>query len=510
MENKYLTSFSRHTALQYVVFLVISIIYLFVASPYTSPSNPYYNCDSGIFYTIGNGINNGLLPYRDLFDHKGPLLFYIYALGALIINDKGGVFLLQALSLALSFLYIYKLCRLFLTNKETAFVILIIMSILPGCIGEGALSEEWSLPISLIPLYFVTQNLVTTPQITQLSNNRWLMLGVCTGLHSMIRLNNASITCGIVLFFITSLLCARRIRELLVALHVLILGVGIAVLPFAFYFYIQGSFPDFCNGTFLHNINYAMSGASNKPEGFWLSWITKTSATPLILFFGYALARKKSITLDLFCLFATVALVSMAFLIPGHGYPHYYTTYVPCIVIALILCFMMKAQTLVSISSIGLLVVPYFKGAISLVSCGLICIFFPGHPTEKQLQLESGGDFRKIITEDNLDKVLALDTTADIYLYTHATPAYKYFILQNLHSQTSPGLVEELNALFSSTNSPKYVILNHSPDGKETEIRNLSYERVKAALTSRYERVAWGKMKPNGRSQAYSLYQKID
>lgn len=78
MHDKYLTALSRHTALQYAVFLVISIVYLFVVSLYTSPSNPYYNCYSGIFYTLGNGINNGLLPYRDLFDHKGPLLFYTF------------------------------------------------------------------------------------------------------------------------------------------------------------------------------------------------------------------------------------------------------------------------------------------------------------------------------------------------------------------------------------------------------------------------------------------------
>ena len=69
-----------------------------------STSSPLYATnfwtDTNIYFTIGRGIRHGLMPYRDLFDHKGPLLYLLYALGALI-SEKGfiGVFALEALSL---------------------------------------------------------------------------------------------------------------------------------------------------------------------------------------------------------------------------------------------------------------------------------------------------------------------------------------------------------------------------------------------------------------------------
>ncbi|MDH6355503.1 hypothetical protein M2132_001848 [Dysgonomonas sp. PH5-45] len=40
--------------------------------------------DINVYFTIGKGWMNGLLPYRDLFDHKGPLIFLIYGIGYLI------------------------------------------------------------------------------------------------------------------------------------------------------------------------------------------------------------------------------------------------------------------------------------------------------------------------------------------------------------------------------------------------------------------------------------------
>ena len=57
--------------------------------------------DTNIYFTIGRGMTRGLMPYRDLFDHKGPLLFILYALGAAISDTSFiGVFALGALSLA--------------------------------------------------------------------------------------------------------------------------------------------------------------------------------------------------------------------------------------------------------------------------------------------------------------------------------------------------------------------------------------------------------------------------
>ena len=62
--------------------------------------------DVNCFFTVGRGITHGLVPYRDLYDQKGPLLYFVYALAALI-SEHGffGVFVIEALLFSL-FLYL--------------------------------------------------------------------------------------------------------------------------------------------------------------------------------------------------------------------------------------------------------------------------------------------------------------------------------------------------------------------------------------------------------------------
>ena len=87
----------------------------------TSPLYQYMGFDSAIFKTIGLGILQGKLPYTDLFDHKGPVIFYIDALGQWLIPGKAGIFLLQILSLSLALYFIFRTVSLFVSSK-TAFI----------------------------------------------------------------------------------------------------------------------------------------------------------------------------------------------------------------------------------------------------------------------------------------------------------------------------------------------------------------------------------------------------
>ena len=71
---------------------------------FCSGTSPLYNghdwTDANTYLTMGRGLLHGVVPYRDLFDHKGPLLYFVYALGALL-SPSGffGIYLLQAAAL---------------------------------------------------------------------------------------------------------------------------------------------------------------------------------------------------------------------------------------------------------------------------------------------------------------------------------------------------------------------------------------------------------------------------
>ena len=78
--------------------------------------------------------------YRDMFDHKGPLVYMIYE--AVCLLGTTGVWLLDLLILYLSMLILYRLARLFTDERNS----LIITTLLGGLAqlpftDEG--SPEW-------------------------------------------------------------------------------------------------------------------------------------------------------------------------------------------------------------------------------------------------------------------------------------------------------------------------------------------------------------------------------
>jgi len=86
----------------FIYLIFISTLFLLFYSYTTSPLYLNEGMDSTIYKTMGLGILEGKIPYRDLFDHKGPVVFYINALGQLIMSGRQGIFLLQIISLSIS------------------------------------------------------------------------------------------------------------------------------------------------------------------------------------------------------------------------------------------------------------------------------------------------------------------------------------------------------------------------------------------------------------------------
>ena len=57
-----------------------------------SRSSPLYATndwvDANIYFTIGRGMHQGLMPYRDLLDHKGPLLYLLHWAAAAVSSTS--------------------------------------------------------------------------------------------------------------------------------------------------------------------------------------------------------------------------------------------------------------------------------------------------------------------------------------------------------------------------------------------------------------------------------------
>lgn len=175
---------------QLVVFIHLSLLAFCISllsnQSFFSNIGPW--TDSRVFTTIGKGMANGMVPYRDFFDHKGPLLFFLNFLGY-SVSGIHGVWIIEVIAIFVSVLFSY------LTIKSLfgRFVALLSVStgflLLRRWLEGGNLTEEFAMPLICIALYLFISMLRAD------SFERWkiLLCGLTFGLSLMLRPNMFSV-----------------------------------------------------------------------------------------------------------------------------------------------------------------------------------------------------------------------------------------------------------------------------------------------------------------------------
>ena len=102
--------------------------------------------DSGVFAYIGWAMKHGLMPYRDVWDHKGPLLYYLQFAGmSLRSTSTFGIGLLEVIGFAIAFFLIYRV----ITSFASLFVGLVIaafsIAFVTHFYAGGNMTESWAL-----------------------------------------------------------------------------------------------------------------------------------------------------------------------------------------------------------------------------------------------------------------------------------------------------------------------------------------------------------------------------
>lgn len=150
----------------------------FVLGP-TSPWNMTLTYrDSGVFLYAGWRILNGEIPYRDFWDHKPPVIFYINALGQLITNhSRWGVWLLEFLIVCLAAYIGFRLIRKLLGPYPAVFSLFLWLLTLAFIIEGGNLTTEYVLVMQFTALW-----LIYDADKSEYPNWRWFLVGILGGL----------------------------------------------------------------------------------------------------------------------------------------------------------------------------------------------------------------------------------------------------------------------------------------------------------------------------------------
>ncbi len=287
--------------------------------------------DSSVFQTVAMYMENGFMPYKDIFDHKGPLLYVINWLG-FKINESHGIWIIEVLALLCTFFMIYKTARLFCNRFYSCLTLLASSAALFIYFEGGNMTEEYAMPFIAVSFYifadyFLNQNI---------SRLRLIVCGLSFGAICMLRINMAAIWVVFCAAVLVDTLRMKKMKDLLYFICFFLVGVLLIILPLVIWLIRGNAFQDFINDYFVFNSAYISDGVRASWRNRYTS-LTNFFYNPLVLlsaaYAGWSFVEEKSIFYAAYVIahFFTLLCICMS----GQTYGHYGMILIPLIALSI-------------------------------------------------------------------------------------------------------------------------------------------------------------------------------
>ena len=323
----------------FIPLLLLSIFVFAVLIPISPKYMPYAHRDSGVFLYTGWRITEGDLPYRDVWDHKPPVIFYINALGLLLTNgSRWGVWIIECISLLVTAILGYSLfTKLF--DKQTAYINMILYIIsLHFLLNGGNITNEYVLPLQMATLLMV---------LSYGKENKgkiyWVVMGVMAAIAFFTKQTAISLWLAILVYHTIDLIIKQNLKKWVTELIFFALGGGFVTASIVIYFWINGGLIDFINASFKYNYVYASLGMPlvERIKSFSVNFSSLTPSGILILgligiVFFIPMLKEKSVINEKYKPVFLIALISLPIEIvfislSGRGFAHYFIGAIPLI-----------------------------------------------------------------------------------------------------------------------------------------------------------------------------------
>lgn len=465
--------------LEYLLILGIAFIVITIASK----SSPLYRFndwwDANAFMSVGKSWLAGIIPYRDLFEQKGPVLYLIYAIGSIISRTSFiGIYFLEIISLTVSLIFVNKIIKLFIEDIHYRFLGIIIFAfstIFLKTFGHGGSAEEFTMPLFMISLYYFTNYLK--------SNNYHLAKRIVFG--------NGFIA-GIVLWIKYSLLgfwfifaaslffiylFNKKYKEAILSSLIFLSGMVVASIPWLIYFSSVNALDDLINVYFLVNMNAYASNYNIFLKiliafGLSIYNLLKNPVYFLFIFIPVIILFIKKI--DWGKRYANLIL-SVAILFTGLGtyiggtfyfYYGYILTSFNIIGVILLLHFIKKGKFKIN-RKVNLLLV-----IILIIEYICVC----DNSSYMLLKKSDYAQFRfaKIIAKEKNPTLLNYNCLdVGLYTTTNITPKYYYFMKNNISKKKYPEMMREQER-YIKEERPTFVVTKRKEDKLDDDYEIIS------------------------------------
>lgn len=451
-----------------MLFVIILLTgFMLVFSLATSPLYPHnFSYDSAFYRLFGSEILKGRTPYKDIWDHKGPVLFFIQALGAAgwkAGNNKGFniLFLLQIISLSLSVFFLYQTYRIYGNQNRAGLkfsgIMICVLAVFSITIESGNLSEEWCIPMICCSFFLMMRYAKHTKYSVTHSRRYAFFHGIFLGTIIMIRMNNAIPICAGLLIVGIYLMIKKQWKNLIENILAGIIGILCILTPIFVCFQSWDALQEMIYAAFTFNFKYIhiRSYIPYSGEPFITRYLPIAAAGSIYLIY---LIRKHKIELA-DCITAAILAASTWMLTDTNIYLHYFTIFIPVFFLVLIHC----AKRMKLPEALILLAVSAWFVTLNIQRIpDLIALHRQGPMFTAAQQ----------IPEEERDSVIAVNLPSEIYLNYGLTPVSRFCAYQHVYFAIDPEMKTEfLDTL--SEKKPQWILAFCSGETNIPEVQAL-------------------------------------
>jgi hypothetical protein len=218
-----------------------------------NPIFQFLEADSGVYAYVGSSILNGQLPYRDVWEQKPPIGFYLNALAlAMFGHSPWAIWWFNVIWIALTSVFFFLLVRKMMGTLTGCLASLFFLAavMIPELFQGGNLMEVYG----LLPQVLI---IAAVYQFFSKQQERWVFIaGLLTAIALLTKQTTIALGLSAILaIFIISLL-RREFKQSLLRPLLFASGVIAPVVLVSSYWIMNGAFYDFLDAVLLHSLAY--------------------------------------------------------------------------------------------------------------------------------------------------------------------------------------------------------------------------------------------------------------
>jgi len=242
--------------IKYYIFVTFFSFFILLIFSKSSPLY-FFNdwVDANAFFSVGKGMAHGQIPYKDLFEQKGIILYFIHALAYKFCSTSFlGIYLLESISYSVTSILFFNIVKYYFSRRTALFITCLSPLILlnKDYFRFGDSAEEFSFPFLVGLLYLVVK---IANNNESLKNKHYFIQGFLMGIVFWIKYTLIGPWLAFFLFFGIFYLIKGNFQKFFNAVIFSLLGFSLITVPILLYFIVNQALTDMLFVYFKFNMS---------------------------------------------------------------------------------------------------------------------------------------------------------------------------------------------------------------------------------------------------------------